>query len=958
MAYIQDYIKNRTYTVTPTGSAVGLPQSGSTYDSRVWGVDFGLQLYTPEKSVDGNNSSYLRFDNDGSGASGFIVDLRNPSIHEHEWVPTTESLENRAFFGSNVGLFCSPAAFTVTDEHKFNQDIDNSAALTPSTSTGTFAGFIADFGKGGIILDRIEIAFGDDSYTQGLTFSITPTTIYGDTLSSQILNPTVGVDAIDTVHFRNGIAANKFDSSRGFVQKRDIPPIQKLTITALVSSTNSLKFSVFKVYKAKYDNPAGVNLKYINAQLWGGNNSKTFNWDAEISSNGTNYTSAGTITTSGSAPNKTTKYLISSSEPVTHLRLTQDGSTDGNQYDQRIYEISYAYQDLPLIETDFDFNDSVLETKAWNSSRYDGKQLLAQKLNKISRNDIGNNNKTPIIRNYTRNIYLGNEIVGMNENGGDDETLTQFPDFSYAQINSYITINEDGTITRNTLDPEENNDAQKKAFYRPFLYDFQESSFCNFILGDPTVKNNLKSKYAVYFNGGQLKKLITLQTAIDDGSQVVSGVSLVDPRYNGGYITISAADTTDGNIDHVLKSDLPPTGSLVGQGPLFPNYNYNIPAQVGPGSAFYMGYYTETLVDIDNYDEDDINIYRANNTFISASGFTSSLHNIESYSTFYTGSLTRVAYVANNQNSLVGPVLDVGELVNFTNNFLSYKANSNYKGDKRLFITATKYHSPLYFKEVNGKVGNPKPLYTFEPNNIHTASLGTDLLNLSSLTTFEVQDFNTFNSPTNGQYFKMLEYKFNPSTSVSLIDCHTIQNGETTTGLREKDYVPNFDTGSFMFSVVDDDVPSLLVRLNKEKELFDGKGEKPFVAIPENLHPYIKDNLIFYLSKAGIDIGGNATDQVEEDLSKKPKISELSPRERRLLALERLQQNLERRRAIETARRDRRRAITRREDREERRKRRVENRQERRKNRKDRKENRQENRQERRRNRRNRRRRR
>ena len=62
----------------------------------------------------------------------------------------------------------------------------------------------------------------------------------------------------------------------------------------------------------------------------------------------------------------------------------------------------------------FEFNDSVLTTKAWNSSRYDGRQLSAQKLNKISKNDVGNNNKTPIIRNYTRNIYIGNEIVGMN----------------------------------------------------------------------------------------------------------------------------------------------------------------------------------------------------------------------------------------------------------------------------------------------------------------------------------------------------------------------------------------------------------------------------------------------------------------------------------------------------------------------------------------------------------------
>ena len=582
----------------------------------------------------------------------------------------------------------------------------------------------------------------------------------------------------------------------------------------------------------------------------------------------------------------------------------------------------------------FEFNDSVLETKAWNSSRYDGRQLSAKKINKATIDDIGNNNKIPIIRNYTRNIYLGNEIVGMAEVDPEDPTLVQFPDFSYAQINSYITVNEDNTLTRNSLDPEENNDDQKKAFYRPFVYDFPEGSFCNFILGDPTVKNNLKSKYPIYFNGGQLKKLITLQTSLGDVTEVVT-----DSPYNGGVLTTKAIDVTDAEADHILRgNNLPPD-------------------PIGPGGAFYMGGHPDLFVDNNAYDEDDNNDPIQ---FVTSSGFTSSLHNPELYIQFYTGSLRKNIFKTQGANRLIGEALDINELVNFSNNLISHKSNSNYKGNKRFFITAAPYHDPNYFKETSGLIGNPKPLYTFEPGNLHTSSLasqsiGIDTLDLSSLTTFEVSNFN-LGSFSSAPKISILEYQFNPNTSQVRVDSNSSQQTNDNGHLRGKDYVLGMDTGSFMFSISDDDTPSLLVPLKKERDLQNGKGDKPFVVIPENLHPYVKDNLIFYLSKAGIDIGGSATDKVEENLGKKPKASKLSPRELRLLALERLRQNQERRKTIETARRDRRRAITRREDREERRQRRVENRQERRKNRKDRKENRQENRQNRRQNRRNRRR--
>ncbi|MDB4344644.1 hypothetical protein OAA39_00320, partial [bacterium] len=115
----------------------------------------------------------------------------------------------------------------------------------------------------------------------------------------------------------------------------------------------------------------------------------------------------------------------------------------------------------------------------------------------------------------------------------------------------------------------------------------------------------------------------------------------------------------------------------------------------------------------------------------------------------------------------------------------------------------------------------------------------------------------------------------------------------------------------------------------------DGIGGKPFILIPENLHPHIKDNLIFYLGKAGINIGDDTSVVVEEQTTKKSPIRpKLSPTERaaRLAAW---QAEVRRNELPKTKRKRRRqeRKEDRIEDRQERREDRQERRRERRRNR-------------------------
>ena len=56
---------------------------------------------------------------------------------------------------------------------------------------------------------------------------------------------------------------------------------------------------------------------------------------------------------------------------------------------------------------------------------------------------------------------------------------------------------------------------------------------------------------------------------------------------------------------------------------------------------------------------------------------------------------------------------------------------------------------------------------------------------------------------------------------------------------------------SHQLSVLRDE-PTLIVDMDKESELTDGLGESGFVAIPQNCHSKVKNNIEYYLEKAGL----------------------------------------------------------------------------------------------------------
>ena len=172
---------------------------------------------------------------------------------------------------------------------------------------------------------------------------------------------------------------------------------------------------------------------------------------------------------------------------------------------------------------DFEFNDSVLTTHAWNSSRYDGRQLSSNKINEYTAGDTTWAH-TPVVSNYTRNIYIGSRVIGMREPGlgvdNDDPTLTPFPGFSYVTVDDYITVNADDSVTRRSIRGGRGSGDDlnaKKGFYQAWYQDFPIGTKATIKPLDKKLAQSLQQRYDIFNNNGQLQKtlLVTRAEATD-----------------------------------------------------------------------------------------------------------------------------------------------------------------------------------------------------------------------------------------------------------------------------------------------------------------------------------------------------------------------------------------------------------------------------------------------------------
>ena len=208
----------------------------------------------------------------------------------------------------------------------------------------------------------------------------------------------------------------------------------------------------------------------------------------------------------------------------------------------------------------FEFNDSVLDTQAWNSSRYDGRQLSASKINEYTEGDVTWAH-TPVISNYSRNIYIGSRVIGMREPGlgveNDDPTLTPFPGFSYITVDDYITVNADDSITKRSIRGGIGTDDDlnaKKGFYQAWYQDFPIGTKATIKPLDKKLAQSLSPRYDIFNNSGQLQKALLVTRA-------EPGVSTTGDAYDSGSY-YAASYTTSSRIFDFCSGSGNPQGDV------------------------------------------------------------------------------------------------------------------------------------------------------------------------------------------------------------------------------------------------------------------------------------------------------------------------------------------------------------------------------------------------------------
>ena len=222
----------------------------------------------------------------------------------------------------------------------------------------------------------------------------------------------------------------------------------------------------------------------------------------------------------------------------------------------------------------FEFNDSVLETHAWNSSRYGGRQLSGSKINVYTEGD-STYAHTPVISNYTRNIYIGSRVIGMREPGlgnHDDPTLTPFPGFSYVTVDEYITVNDDDSVTRRSVrgGAGYGDDLNaKKGFYQAWYQDFPLGEKCTIRPLDKKLAQSFRPRYDIYNNNGQLQKalLVTRQPPVFDGS-----TSALTLDHDSGSYYAASYNTSSFIFDFCSGSGNPGGAGDIGAEYTFFNY--------------------------------------------------------------------------------------------------------------------------------------------------------------------------------------------------------------------------------------------------------------------------------------------------------------------------------------------------------------------------------------------------
>tara|TARA_R110001583_G_scaffold176973_2_gene331857 strand:+ start:21 stop:1589 length:1569 start_codon:yes stop_codon:yes gene_type:complete len=495
-----------------------------------------------------------------------------------------------------------------------------------------------------------------------------------------------------------------------------------------------------------------------------------------------------------------------------------------------------------------EFDDALLDLKGWKNSRWEGSKLKGLKINEyngaqvtgsggIGIATIGSTGFTvgvwedgnyggdityglnPVINNETTAIYIANSIIG----GTEDKQFATIENHSYVGIDKILIVNTDD----NTVKIIDRETEPFESFNRFMTSDFPTGGKLNIKILDPSIQSNLKSNYHCKMNKGWLLSTFKyLNYTNDNGSlnewdnplELFGNASITSSNVNAnGLIALSGnrlafkfgiKPALNPPISPILGLSLIPAAITLGSTPISdfsPNYTKATIINNKFTKQYYSGSYSFPSTNT-GYD----------GAFFSASRFilndtvqflNNNFEKTEIHLTINKGTKD-FAPDWNDERSIGTFELDRG-----------YGASAGISKNDHLDGSATVLEKYMGHKTPFYPILQLKGGYNYTPTitpNYNSSILGL-MLQVSSQ-----------------EYFAEM----------------THERDSYWTG-NEAPQEPYSGSAAFELSFLDKD-HTLIVDIDKDKELFDGIGVKGVALIPQYLQGTIKNNLSYYLKKAGI----------------------------------------------------------------------------------------------------------
>ena len=566
-----------------------------------------------------------------------------------------------------------------------------------------------------------------------------------------------------------------------------------------------------------------------------------------------------------------------------------------------VIPVTHSFEERQLTA---EFDDALCDQTPWKNPRYDGSKLTAKKINTftsasvvgVGTAEIGTNfsigeyvdwpgditlQQSPVLQSKSTALYISNTLIG----GTENPQFATIKNHSYLGIQKMLLINpfdDSVTIIDKISEPYEE-------FHRFITNDFPTGKKCTVKIIDESISNNLKLEHRVKMNKGFLLKTFSFTEA---------------GEYSGSQDSTHANVLVDNNAMYLYKS-----GSL--QDNFIITGSTTIPAPAGfnqPEQLRFRYGIIEMIPEALNGFGHKFTTKRIGPLFTSAS-----IYENKFTQQYYTGSYGFLRHqVGGIYNETFGRLLastSLGSASRFigvdTLGFLKDNNQNTTLTEREktelhvTFFEGNKSFAPNYYDERSigtFEVDSNKAQLGIEQGGSCQSNLPTaheitfkgpkDERFLPTIGTFNDNFYNahlealsTGCAPTGSgidsgaiiQKGVTLDYVenanvyvqggalgavgFTNAVSGTFQDAFAGTSLNPNYGVSQQPFMSkhNFYSGSFTYemSFLDKD-HTLIIDLNKKDELFDGIGEKGLVLIPENTIDRVKNNIEFYLQKAGI----------------------------------------------------------------------------------------------------------